>query len=70
MNANILVFTSNSVFDKSSGGLSPATIIVDAKTGKIVDIKRTRSTRSDFPDVANDKWIDVGDKCILPGLVE
>ena len=65
-----LVFTSNNVLLPGNEDGVPATIVVDTATGKIDEIKLQRCTRSDFPDISDDLWIDAGDKWLLPGLVE
>ena len=63
------VFTGRNVV-LSDGQPQPATVIVDAAAGRIVDILGTASARSDFPDIGDADWIDAGDKYILPGIVE
>lgn len=70
MSSTKIVFTSNNVLLAGSNSCKPATIIADRVTGKIVEVKETRSTRADFTDVTDDSWVDAGEKWILPGLVE
>lgn len=70
MSSDKLIFTSDNILLAGSPSCKPATLVVDRATGKVVEVRETRSTRSDFPDVADDAWIDAGEKCILPGLVE
>ncbi|GJE98342.1 allantoinase [Phanerochaete sordida] len=45
----------------------PATVLVDVSTGKIVDILPGRRSQKELPGV---ELIDVGDRFILPGLVD
>ncbi|CDO77124.1 hypothetical protein BN946_scf184606.g6 [Trametes cinnabarina] len=54
----------------SDGQPQPATVITDVSTGKIIDILHGISPRSSFADVADEDWIDSGDKYILPGIVD
>lgn len=49
----------------------PATILVSAETGKIVEVRAERLVRTDFPGITDDHWLEVDDdKYLLPGLVE
>ncbi|KAH9996010.1 allantoinase [Russula vinacea] len=53
----------------------PATVLVSTKTGKIIDVREGRHVRADYADYTDlasddDRWIDVGDKYLLPGLVD
>lgn len=70
MSTNISVFTSENVLLYGLDEVKPATIIVDTSTGKITEVKESRASRQDFPDVADNQWFDVGKNLILPGLVE
>ena len=65
-----IVFTSQNVLLPGKDDPSPATIEVDSSTGKIVSVRLSYSSRSEYPSVADDQWIDVGEHCILPGLIE
>jgi allantoinase len=64
------VFTSRNVLLAGKDEPLPATIEVDDSTGKIVFVRSTYSSRSDYPSIADDHWVDVGEHCILPGLIE
>ena len=70
MSADKLVFVSDNVLLPGSDSCKSATLVVDKATGKITEGRETRSSRSDFPEIPDDAWIDVGSKWILPGLVE
>ena len=63
------VFTGRNVV-LGDGQPQPATVIVDVTEGKILDVLNTVSVRSDLPGVRDVDWIDVGDKYLLPGIVE
>jgi hypothetical protein len=74
-NTDLRVYTGNNVLLPGSQVPRPATVLVSAKTGKIIDVREGRHVRADYADytdIANDddRWIDVGDKYLLPGLVE
>ena len=72
-NADLRVYVGNNVLLPRSQAPRPATVLVSAKTGKIIDVREGRHVRADYADIASDdddRWIDVGDKYILPGLVE
>ncbi|KAH8115738.1 allantoinase [Phellopilus nigrolimitatus] len=70
MSSGVLIFTSDNILLTGSQKLAPATLIVEKSTGKILEVKETRSTRADFPEIADDDWVDAGDRWILPGLVD
>ena len=73
VNADIRFYTGNNVLLPGSQVPRPATILVSASTGKIVDVREGRHARADYADLAlhaDDRWVDVGDKYLLPGLVE
>jgi hypothetical protein len=70
VNADIRVYAGDKVLFPGSQALRPATISVSTKTGKIIAVHEERHIRGDYPDIADDHWIDTGDKYILPGLVE
>jgi len=73
INADIRFYTGNNVLLPGSQVPRPATILVSASTGKIVDVREGRHGRADYADLAgddDDRWVDVGDKYLLPGLVE
>ncbi|EEB87801.1 hypothetical protein MPER_14703, partial [Moniliophthora perniciosa FA553] len=70
--SNCKVIVSSRVLLPDSEELCPAAIIIDSETGKITGIRLGRYSASDssgsFPSDA--QWVDVGDKVVLPGLVE
>ena len=73
INADIRFYTGNNVLLPGSQVPRPATILVSASTGKIVDVREGRNARADCADLTGDddhRWVDVGDKYLLPGLVE
>ena len=71
-NADLRVYAGNNVLLPGSQVPRPATVLVSTKTGKITDVREGRHVRADYADMASDDdcWIDVGDKYLLPGLVE
>ena len=65
------VFTGNNVLLPGSQVPQPATILVSAKTGKIIEVHAERLDKTDYPEIIDDHWLEVeDDKYILPGLVE
>ena len=49
----------------------PATVLVSAKTGKIIEVYTERLVRTHHPAITDDHWLEVDDdKYLLPGLVE
>ncbi|KAM5541854.1 hypothetical protein V8D89_004583 [Ganoderma adspersum] len=63
------VFTGRNVV-LGDGQPQPATVIVDVTEGKILDVLNTVSVRSDLPGVRDVDWIDVGDKYLIPGIID
>ena len=74
-NENLRVYTGNNVLLPGSQVPRPATVLLSTKTGKIIDVREGRHVRADYADIIassddDDSWTDVGDKYLLPGLVE
>lgn len=72
-NADLRVYAGNNFLLPGSQVPRPATVLVSTKTGKIIDVQEGRHVKADYADIAsddNDRWIDLGDKYLLPGLVE
>ena len=69
---SISVFTSNAVLLTGIKNPTPATIEIDKSTGKILAIHEGRANRSEekYKDIADESWVDLGDKWILPGIFE
>ncbi|KAF8754354.1 Allantoinase, partial [Rhizoctonia solani] len=63
------VFTSSRVYFPNEGP-SPGTIEVDLSTGKITTIQRVKVQKGDSSYAADAEWVDVGDRAIIPGLVD
>ena len=73
MPANTLVLTSRNVILPDFAQPQHATIKVNVISGKITSIQHVYSgtaSRNVDEIPGNVEWIDVGDKFILPGLVE
>jgi hypothetical protein len=75
VNIDLRVYTGNNVLLSGSQVPRPATVLVSTKTGKIIDVREGRHVRADYADIIaisdnDDRWTDVGDKYLLPGLVE
>jgi imidazolonepropionase-like amidohydrolase len=76
VNIDLRVYTGNNVLLPGSQVPRPATVLVSTKTGKIIDVREGRHVRADYADIIasasddDDRWTDVGDKYLLPGLVE
>jgi allantoinase len=65
------VFTGSNVLLPGSQVPQPATVLVSAKTGKIIEVHAERLARTDCPEITDDNWLEVDDdKYLLPGLVE
>ncbi|GAA5943720.1 uncharacterized protein JCM15063_005815 [Sporobolomyces koalae] len=69
MSDRLLAVTSSSVWFPDATSGTPATLIVSLSNGTIVDI-HPRKLGSDQLDTPVDEYIDLGDKWILPGLVD
>jgi hypothetical protein len=78
VNIDLRIYTGNNVLLPGSQVPRPATVLVSTKTGKIIDVREGRHVRADYADVItassddddDNRWTDVGDKYLLPGLVE
>jgi hypothetical protein len=74
INIDLQVYTGNNVLLPGSQVPRPATVLVSTKTGKIIDVRKGRHVRVGYADIItssdDDRWTDVGDKYLLPGLVE
>ncbi|KAH8089895.1 allantoinase [Cristinia sonorae] len=70
MPLNTRIFTSNSVLLPENDSPVPATIVVDALTGKIIDLQHGLAQRAQFPGITDSEWFDADDHLILPGLVD
>lgn len=72
VNIDLQAYTGNNVLLPGSQVPGPATVLVSTKTGKIIDVREGRHVRADYADIvaSSDRWTDVGDKYLLPGLVE
>jgi allantoinase len=75
VNIDLRVYTGNNVLLPGSQVPRAATVLLSIKTGKIIDVREGRHVRADYADIIassddDDRWTDVGDKYILPGLVE
>lgn len=66
--ADYLVCASHRVLLPGFDDTQPATITIDTSSGKITDVHLGKQPRETFPE--NVQYLDVGDKVILPGLVE
>ncbi|QRV75226.1 amidohydrolase family protein [Ceratobasidium sp. AG-Ba] len=67
--ATTKVFTSSCVYFPDSPP-SPGTIQVDLDTGKITKIERVKAQKGDKRFATDAEWVDVGDRVIIPGLVD
>ena len=66
----VLFVTGNNVLLPGSDLPQPATLKIDVGSGRITDIQHKHVIGSNFASDLSIKWIDAGDKYILPGLVE
>ncbi|BFZ56750.1 Allantoinase [Savitreella phatthalungensis] len=57
----VVELTSNRVLHEEHDDPSPGTIVIDTDTGKIVEVRQTKSASADH---------DYGDLVIMPGLVD
>jgi hypothetical protein len=67
MSSTTLILTGKNVLLPGNATPQPATIKIDKRSGKIIDVQVGYKVLGTTPDV---KLIDAGDKFILPGLVE
>lgn len=67
--SSVKVFTSSCVYFPD-GETSPGTIQVDLQSGKITKIERVNLQAGDASYPKDAEWVDVGDRAIIPGLVE
>jgi allantoinase len=49
---------------------TPATIVVDKHSGKIIQVRLGQLTREEIRLDGNIEWIEAGNNIVLPGLVE
>jgi allantoinase len=70
VHGDLRAYTGNNVLLPGASLPRPATVLVSTNTGKIIDVREGRHARTDFAHLDDDRWVDVGDKYILPGLVE
>ena len=68
--AQVLFVTGKNVLLPGSDIPQPATLKIDVGSGKITDIQYKHIVGSNFASELPIKWIDAGDRFILPGLVE
>ena len=68
--STLRVFVSDNVLLPGADNPTPATIEVDLYDGRIKQIVASRRSRTDYADVKDVDWVDVGALWILPGLVE
>lgn len=68
----MLAITSKNVLLPDSDAPQPATLVVDTSSGTITAVTRVYNPRNikSFRDYTDEQWIDLGDKHVLPGLVE
>ncbi len=71
VDAHTRIFTGKNVLLPGSQVPQPATVIVSTETGKIIEVHAERHSRTDYPEIADDHWLELDDdKYLLPGLVE
>jgi allantoinase len=63
------VFTGRNVLLPDVDEPIPATILVN-EHGEITDVLSSTCLKSDYPHVSGDRFVDAGEKYLLPGLVE
>ena len=68
--AQVLFVTGKNVLLPGNDIPQPATLKIDVGSGKITDIQYKHIVGSNFASELPIKWIDAGDRFILPGLVE
>ncbi|KAI9507793.1 allantoinase [Russula earlei] len=64
------VYTGNHVLLPGSQVPQPATVLISTKSGKIIDVREGRADCADIVGDDEDRWVDLGDKYLLPGLVD
>ena len=71
-NIDLRVYTGNNVLLPGSQVPRPATVLISTKSGKIIDVREGRHVtgKAEADNIADSHWTDIGDKYLLPGLVE
>jgi len=68
MSDKLVVVSSTAFLPPLSDGPSPATLVV--VNGKIETVHRQILAASDFPGLGEGRYLDLGDKWLLPGVSE
>lgn len=67
--ASLLICSGSRVVLPGHEEPTPASIVIDKASGKIIQVIQGRTTPDDFASETAE-WIDAGNNIVLPGLVE
>jgi hypothetical protein len=68
--ASFVVCSGQRVLLPDNNEPTPATVVIDKHTGKIVQIRPGQLTEEELRLEGNIEWIEAGNNIVLPGLVE
>ena len=68
--ASFVVCSAQRVLLPDSNEPTPATIVIDRHSGKIIQVRPGRLTLQEIQLDGNIEWIEAGNNIVLPGLVE
>ncbi|KAI0275320.1 allantoinase [Gloeopeniophorella convolvens] len=64
------IYVGDNVLLPGSPEPQPATVLISIRSGKITKVYDKLVARAEYPGIADDNWIDLGNKYLLPGLVD
>ena len=68
--ASFVVCSAQRVLLPESNEPTPATVVIDKHSGKIIQIRSGQLTHEELRLEGNIEWIEAGNNIVLPGLVE
>ncbi|KAI5889423.1 allantoinase [Schizophyllum commune H4-8] len=72
MRSLLLIVAGRKVLFDDNESPRPATLVINTSTGKIQEIRPVYTSKESatIPAEANARWVDAGDKLVIPGLVD
>ncbi|KAL1677272.1 hypothetical protein EV122DRAFT_252652 [Schizophyllum commune] len=72
MRSLLLIVAGRKVLFDDNESPQPATLVINTSTGKIQEIRPVYTTKESatIPAEANARWVDAGDRLVIPGLVD
>lgn len=68
MDNSLLVVSSRHAWLAGASSPQPATLEISLSTGKITQIYNEARLQSDYPGLSPERFVDTGDKWLLPGV--